>query len=259
VKARPIAIAVVALVVVVAVAAFALPRLFGSAAPPIESVGERVEFGTWCDEPITWRVLAIEDGRALVISEDILCVRQYDDFGVSSEDQIAWDTAATTWAESDIRAWLNGEFLETAFTEKEQGAIDLSLVLNSDNPDYGTEGGVDTEDKVFLLSIDEANSRFSGDGDRSANITMTEEDIQYMVRKAIDYEGIDITTDSIDEDALLGHKVYPWWLRSPGNFASYAGYVSTNGNVNGAFGETADDGTSANEIFGIRPALWLNL
>ncbi|MDR1185684.1 MAG: DUF6273 domain-containing protein [Coriobacteriales bacterium] len=224
--------------------------------PSIESVGQRVEFGTWRGEPITWRVLAIDDDKVLVVSEDSLALRQYDDLGLSSGDDFNRDTASITWAESDIRAWLNGEFLDTAFTVGEQRAINLSKLSNPDNPGYGTEGGADTEDKVFLLSIDEANRYFSGDSDRIANITMTEEDIQYGLR--IDkVSGLSQETISANENLMrsiyLGQSgTFSWWLRSPGinaceavNVYNDGGIISFNGNA--YFGR------------GVRPALWLNL
>jgi hypothetical protein len=257
IKALPIAIAAVALVVVVVAAVFALPRLFGSTAPPIESVGERVEFGTWRDKPITWQVLAIEDGRALLISEDILTVRQYDDLGASSSDEIDWETASTTWAESDIRAWLNDEFLDATFTGEEQEAIDLAPISNPDNSDYGTEGGPDTEDKVFLLSIDEANRYFSDKSDRIANLTVTEEDIQYSLRISKDYWGYDqeeLTTyeSELRSDYLAQSKAYWWWLRSPGDYGLHAAGVYSDGGVGVA-------GSNVYHGVGVRPALWLNL
>jgi serine/threonine protein kinase len=225
--------------------------------PSVESVGQRVEFGTWRGKPITWRVLAIEDDRALVISENILAARQYDDLGVSSSDEINWDTASTTWAESDIRAWLNGEFLDTAFTAGEQRVIDLSKLSNPDNPAYGTEGGTDTEDKVFLLSIDEVNRYFSDDSDRIANITMAEEDIQYMLRIYKDYLGFDQedivnAEDQLRNDYLGQSEAYWWWLRSPGIYGFSAAGVGSGGTVHGGgYYVLGDDG--------VRPALWLNL
>jgi hypothetical protein len=245
--------------------------------PPIENVGDRVEFGTWRDKPITWRVLAIEDGQALVISEDILSVRQYDDLGVSSIDQIDWNTATTTWAESDIRAWLNDEFLDIAFTGGEQGTINLSHISNPDNPEYSTEGGAETEDKVFLLSIDEAKRYFSNSGDRIANLTISEEDIQYNVRIYRDYYGYLQENLSVMESTLRANYLGKsqtgwWWLRSPGshgnnaplglnnNYVSIGGltaaYINDNGDVEtqGLYAGVLNDNGG-----GIRPALWLKL
>jgi hypothetical protein len=174
-KAFPIVIASVVAVAIIAVAVFVFVNLFEgeagrgaaggeespassleqAATPSIEKVGDRVEFGTWRGEPITWRVLAIEGGRALIISEDILTLRQYDDLGVSSSALLPDDesTVATTWAESDIRAWLNDEFLDTAFTREQQEVVDLSRILTPDNPENGVDGGADTKDRITVTVV----------------------------------------------------------------------------------------------------------
>ena len=194
------------------------------AAPAIESVGEIVEFGNWRGEPIAWRVLDIEDDRALLISEDVLELRQYDGleryYGERLSDaDIDWNSVSITWADSEIRAWLNDDFLSEAFSAGERRAIRLSEISNPDNPKYGTLGGRDTEDRVFLLSIDEAERYFASSSDRIAR-----------------YEG----------------EAWWWWLRSPGIGSSYAAIVSYNGDV-------YDDGYIVYSNYGVRPALYINL
>ena len=85
-----------------------------------------------------------------------------------------------------------------------------------------TKAGQETLDKVFLLSEEEAKSHFKADSDRTA--------------------------------VLLGTKTDNWWwLRSPGNIASYAASVGIGGSVN-ADGYGVSYGNR-----GVRPALWLNL
>ena len=103
-----------------------------------------------------WRVLEwnADESRALVLSEDILEVRPY-----HSE----W--TAMTWKECDLRAYLNGEFLEDTFTEEERARIRLGNV----NTPYrnGNPGGGITKDSVFLLSADEAAAYFPDDASRA--------------------------------------------------------------------------------------------
>ncbi len=102
-------------------------------------------------EPIRWRVLE-NDGTSLFLMADAaLDCQSYH----SSKDAI-------TWAESAIRTWLNREFMTVAFTEAQQAAIVTTNVVNDDNPFHGTEAGVDTEDKVFLMSIDEMTNKAFG-------------------------------------------------------------------------------------------------
>ena len=55
--------------------------------------------------PILWRVLAVEDGRAFLLSEYIL----------ESRAVHADKNAYRGWESSDLFRWLNGEFLQTAF------------------------------------------------------------------------------------------------------------------------------------------------
>lgn len=48
------------------------------------------------------------------------------------------------------------------FTDKEKACVCQSIIHTSDNPIYGTDGGEDTMDYLFLLSIDEVQSFFAG-------------------------------------------------------------------------------------------------
>jgi hypothetical protein len=168
------------------------------------SVGDTVYFGD-----AYWRVLEVQDGQALLISQDILEQRAYND-----------EDTAVSWETCTLRAYLNGEFLNSHFSTEEQGRIALTEVINNDNPEYGTDGGADTQDKLFLLSIEEAEQYFSSDNDRIAT-----------------YQGADSW----------------WWLRSPGGGAGRAVGVSGDGGA-GAIGAGVDG-----DSHGLRPALWLNL
>ena len=133
-------------------------------------------------EPIEWEVLAVEDGNALLISKNLLDSRQY----YSGNNGV-------TWEKSDIRVWLNNPFYNRAFDESEKEQIQTVTISNPDNSSFGTAGGNDTEDKVFLLSIDEAESLFADDQARA---------------------------------------IAPgWWLRSPGGDADHAACISEGGSV----------------------------
>ena len=83
-------------------------------------------------------MLAIEDGKALIISEYGLDAMRYNT-----------DVVDITWEECTLRGWLNDDFYNTAFTEEEQARIALTQLINDDNLAYSTEGGNDTDDKVF--------------------------------------------------------------------------------------------------------------
>ena len=94
-------------------------------------------------EPIEWEVISDEGDRMLVISRYILDCKSYND-----------TDKAVTWETSSLRKWLNSSFLNAAFTGGEQGAIETVTLANPDNEKHGTDGGNDTEDRIFCLSMD---------------------------------------------------------------------------------------------------------
>jgi hypothetical protein len=181
--------------------------------------------------PIRWRVLAVEYAkekpkRALLITEKLIDCRRYHN-----------RYEGITWAECDLKNWLNEIFFLEAFSNEECGKIDLT---RNENPPgiYNTDGGEPTEDKVFLLSLGEAEKYFHSDRDRIAEGT------PYVVnhyRQSEDYKFFGETT--------MGW----WWLRSPGFGSHGAACVAPGGGVHGS-GRNVGYGPVA-----VRPALWLNL
>lgn len=181
--------------------------------------GSRVFFGYYEQdnnplngrEPILWRVLEVGEDSLLLLSEyGLICKNYHDIF-----ENVTWET-------STLRAWLNGAFLDAAFTNKERNAIEKTLVSNPDNEIYKTEGGNDTTDKVFLLSYDEAQNNEYGfqsgvsNKSKSRQMRLTEYALQ---------DGY------INKDN--GNTC--WWLRSPGITPQYAAYVFTVGSITDSY------------------------
>jgi len=105
-------------------------------------------------EDIAWRVLLIENGKLLLIADKNLDSQRYNT-----------DLDFVTWENCSLREWLNATFYEEAFTPEEQAMIPTTLVINYDNLEYLTGGGNSTNDKVFLLCTEEANSYFANAND----------------------------------------------------------------------------------------------
>ena len=197
---------------------------------PDYKIGETIEFGNYpqdkdgTEKPIEWIVMKKEGNQVLLLSKYVLDAKSYNE---------GWGDV--TWETSDIRQWLNNEFYTTAFNKAEKAKIQTSLIKNEDNSEYGTSGGNDTEDKVFLLSEKEADTLFSDEEERIAKATEYAEKL-----------GVDINENSEEKGAW-------WWLRSPGNDSFYAALVNYYGWVDG-------DGIGVNcNVYGVRPALHLNL
>ena len=117
------------------------------------------EWHYFVEEPIKWRILSLQDGKALLLSDRVL-----DCFPFNLTDE------EVTWQTSSIRSWLNGYgssqnldgvdysgkgFLNSAFTPDELEAILKTTCNTPDNTDYDTDSGPDTQDRVFLLSNEE--------------------------------------------------------------------------------------------------------
>ena len=96
-------------------------------------------------EPIKWRVLSVEDNKAVLMSGQILDACKF--------DEKAYGDVSCSWETSTIRTWLNQTFYTEAFSGDEQNIIQTSTVNDVDNPSTKQKGGGETEDKVYLLSV----------------------------------------------------------------------------------------------------------
>ena len=202
--------------------------------------------GGYNTDPIKWRVLENADGQLFLLSDQNLDVFQYHT-----------DNESVTWETSTMRSWLNGydashntggdsgidytsdNFIGTAFSAKEQAAIADTEVFNDDNPTYGTEGGNNTTDQIFLLSIAEAqnSSYFADNSSRIATNTA------YVAG------GGKLGSSYMNGVGEAGY----WWLRSPGDLDHRAAGVSVDGGV-GRYGHSVRIAYNA-----VRPAFNLDL
>ena len=185
--------------------------------------GRHVQGKNGSPEPIEWQVLERENGRMLVISKYALDCQQYNT-----------SQTAATWETCSLRKKLNGPFLNTAFSSEEQNRIISSTVTADKNPSYSTSPGNNTTDKVFLLSINEANKYFSSNEARRCAMT--------------DYA----KAWYVSTYATAGEGSCRWWLRSSGHDSISAAYVHYGGDVinYGNFVYSSN--------YAVRPALWIN-
>lgn len=160
-------------------------------------------------EPIKWRVLQNNGSTLFVIADQGLDCKDYNE-----------DCASVTWEDCTLRNWLNSSFYQTAFNSEEQKAVVNKTVTNKNNPEYGTEGGNKTNDKVYLLSIGEAASLsygFCKDYDTNS---------ASLLFKSSDYAHAKGAQTGIDEYAGCC-----WWLRSSGATADSAAAVLNSGSI----------------------------
>ena len=198
----------------------------------IDVQGKKVQFGRYEQgdgiKPMEWRVLERSDNGILLITEYAIDCKRY--HGTSTD---------IIWEKCDLRKWLNHEFLNTAFNETERSLIGDTKCSADQNPRYSTSPGNATTDKIFLLSIPEAEKYFKSNEDRKAAPTA-------YAKKQGAY-----TNDKYKTAA--GEACCWWWLRSPGYYSNRAARVSIDGSVRYS-GDGVIDDTDC-----VRPALWINL
>lgn len=82
-------------------------------------------------------------------------------------DCIQFDPSGSKfWETSPLRKWLNGSFLNSAFSEEERIIIPSVTVIADENPDYNKDPGNNTTDQVFILSVTEVTHYFGSDNSR---------------------------------------------------------------------------------------------
>ena len=192
------------------------------------NVGDYITFGTYeqdndtsnGQEDIEWLVLAKENDRLLVISRYALDCQPYN----TEDTDVTWETCT-------LRTWLNNDFLNAAFSSAEQAMIPTVTVSADKNPWHSTDPGNATQDKVFLLSVTEADKYFETDSERKCKLTAYAE--------------------AQGADTMNGWS-YGWWLRSPGSNQAFAALVGDEGD-NDLYSFVDGD------CFAVRPAIWIDL
>ena len=180
---------------------------------------ETVVFGNYGEENIEWRVLDKKDDATLLITKDIIDYRAFND---------TTQAEPSDWGHSTLRHWLNEDFYHSAFSDEERNAIQTTTVQ-----DYKSEDicGEQTQDHIFILSLDQAFSYFNSDRDRIAHAT------EYAkIRKKV-LSGSSISSDS-------------YWLINSYMGDLYKYLISPKGNI--------DNKPRVNENEGIRPAMWVS-
>ncbi len=198
-------------------------------------------------EPIKWRILTEENGKALLLCEMLIDSQEY--YHSESNRTINGSTVyANNYEYSNIRAWLNDNFYNTAFNDMQKALIQLTTVDNSAASTTDSQGNItqatsyacrNTEDYIFLLSEKEVTTSAYG--------------------FASSYSTYDTARqkETTDYAQCQGAYTYSgngyWWLRSPYYISSnrarsvyYDGYAYSLSGVRNAGS-------------GVCPALWISL
>lgn len=178
--------------------------------------------------PIKWRILNNNGSALLLLSDEMLDVYNY---GTVSNDHPTWET-------SDIRHWLDTEFMKNHFTSEEQADIKESKVTDIVAADSNLPEGNTTNDRIFLPSKEE----------------LVDEDYGFPVKGESPSRKTTYNNDSLKDRNTAGDRSY--WTRSRGdlNYTFLRPFFVT---------EKGLCGYGANRycswILGVRPMLRLDL
>lgn len=157
-------------------------------------VGSYVSSGS-----VTWKILAVKGSTALLLSKDILARMPY---------YLDYDAERRGYVDSIIRTWLNDTFLSSLPHEFRDRIITTKIELTErikgfDYAQYGLEIN-SVEDKVFILSENEAKALFLNNASRVARLNLD------YIR---DSEPQSFAATS-KEDRTYSEECDSWWLRT---------------------------------------------
>ena len=234
--------------------------------------GEYITFGTYEQdnnldngaEPIEWEVLDIEGDKALLISRYVLDRVEYNE----TKTNITWETCA-------LRTWLNNTFYDAAFSDTERKIIQTVTLTNEDNTYWWSEGGEDTNDKVFCISAADIIKYYTfSSWDEQKHVGYCKE----LMTQATEYAKRDTLNTLVIDDGyfdeklsesgysrdMIGTEGSSWWTRTSGGGmggwrdsvcpSSRACYV----NMAGRAGEYNDTDIN-NHSIGVRPSIYVSI
>lgn len=250
-------------------------------------VGEEITFGSYNNEPVTWRVLRISEDKteAVLISKDILTMKAYDApesgkynydgeknyWGQDLEADLELQARVrgnSMWSTSNIRTWLNSDQEAVKYEGQAPVARAMSNMQNGYHGEPGFLYGF-TEDERERIQETENITKTNGLMD--SNETKTQDKVYLLSKEELSWfeeAGMSVlakpTAAAVEQDGTKWYKSYSldigvdtfaWWLRDPVETASDQCYMVGNG-----YGEdTVTSNYAALEGFGIRPAITLKI
>lgn len=193
-------------------------------------------------EPIEWVVLEVKGDKIFLLSRYILDALPFNT-----------DLNGNAWNTSSLRAWLNNDFREIAFSEKEKQTICQTVVDNNPRMGDPAVGVEETQDYLFLIALEHV-------GEKTIHLCTSTE---YAKPK------IKMLDDNGENKGLWSNVNYmeeqfsPWWLRMPAPSWHCIYYVSFRArNDNRWYGGGGFDPrlyADRQSCCGVRPAMWISL
>lgn len=253
------------------------------------NLGDTVNFGTYLDKEISWRVLKMSDdgSEAVLVSKDILSMKAFDAAeggeynSYEGEDYWKQSTEADTdmelqakvrgnsdWSLSNTRAWLNSD-KETVTYE---GQVPTAKAMSDKKNGYNMEAGfLNGFSKEELSAIKTTTVKTTGNALADEEIITTEDRVFLLSMEELKwFEEAEMTTlarpteEARQQDATdwyeaysidIGMENFYWLLREPVKDSASRIYCVGDGYTE----ENIFERQAGTEGFGIRPAITVDV
>jgi surface protein len=172
-------------------------------------------------EAVEWIVMETDGKAATLMSLRGLYAMPYNS-----------EAKGATWKNATLNKWLNGDFLNAAFTADQQKRLKILIAMADANPVYGTQFGGEATGKVILPGIGQVGKWLPTEADRTCLATL----------RAVQYGA------AVDE----GTGGCPWWLRTPGRAEGLAARVGADGAFDFEGAPVNGSGTVVRPVISVR-------
>lgn len=199
-------------------------------------IGDKLVFGEY-----EWLILEVKEDKALLLTKDIIELRDYHNKAID-----------ITWKDCELRRYLNDEFYNK-FSDKDRARIIETPNINPDNLWYKADGGENTMDHIFILSIDDVVRTYFGDSSRLLDYPGKNQ--RYWFQRKDE--------NNIKRRAEFMNSPWWWWIRTPGKNNRVAVYIHGDGNIGIQGNGVSKRNTNVihqltnDNRGGVRPALWI--
>ncbi|NLL79657.1 MAG: toll/interleukin-1 receptor domain-containing protein [Clostridiales bacterium] len=251
--------------------------------------GDTVVFGSYNGEPISWRVLKVNEDQksAVLVAKHVLTMKAFDaaESGSYNRDDTkdywgqqteadtdlklqAYVRGSSEWRTSNIRTWLNSEDEVVAYTDQPPKKTAMAEHKNGYEHETGFLYDFTEAERAALLETEIVTR---GNAVAESETITTQDRVYLLSREELKWfeeagmnqlalpTEVAVTQDESGWYALelkeYGIKECSWWLRDPVENASSLCYMVGNGYADNNIWER----NAGLEGFGIRPAVTVDL